>query len=36
MNIYLDIDGVIPANDKQPALHADELVRHVVEQHAVH
>jgi hypothetical protein len=26
MNIYLDIDGVILANDKQPALHAPDFI----------
>lgn len=30
MNIYLDIDGVLLANDKEPALHADEFIKHVV------
>ncbi len=36
MNIYLDIDGVILANDKQPALHADEFIKHIVENHDVY
>lgn len=31
MNIYLDIDGVILANDFQPAFHAGEFVSFVVE-----
>lgn len=30
MNIYLDIDGVILANDKAPALHVEEFVEHIV------
>lgn len=30
MNIYLDIDGVLLANDKEPALHADEFIKHAV------
>jgi len=29
MNIYLDIDGVILANDKQPALHVKEFLEFV-------
>lgn len=33
MNIYLDIDGVLLANDKQPARHVGAFVRHVVERH---
>lgn len=36
MNIYLDIDGVIMANDKQPALHADEFIQHIVGQFPVY
>ena len=35
INIYLDIDGVILANDKQPALHAEEFIRHLVEHYPV-
>lgn len=30
MNLYLDIDGVLLANDKQPARHVDEFLRHLV------
>lgn len=33
MNIYLDIDGVILANDKQAALHADDFIRYIVKRH---
>ena len=29
-NIYLDIDGVILANDLNPAKYADEFIKHVV------
>lgn len=29
-NIYLDIDGVLLANDKNPATHADEFIEYVV------
>lgn len=36
MDIYLDIDGVILANDKQPALHADEFIRHLVSSYPVY
>ncbi len=36
MKIYLDIDGVLLANDKQPALHADEFIKYLVENHDVH
>lgn len=36
MNIYLDIDGVILANDKQSALHAEQFIKHVVENHTVY
>ncbi|MEX1112173.1 MAG: hypothetical protein WEC84_01810 [Candidatus Andersenbacteria bacterium] len=36
MNIYLDIDGVILANDKQPALHADEFIGHLVDNFPVY
>jgi hypothetical protein len=35
-NIYLDIDGVILANDKNPAKHADEFIRFVVEKYPVY
>ncbi|OGD84031.1 hypothetical protein A2165_01695 [Candidatus Curtissbacteria bacterium RBG_13_40_7] len=36
MNIYLDIDGVILANDVQPALHAKEFLEYVVNNHDVY
>ena len=36
MNIYLDIDGVILANDKQAALHADEFIAHLVNNFPVY
>lgn len=36
MKVYLDIDGVLLANDKQAALHADELVEYLVKNHDVH
>ena len=36
MNIYLDIDGVILANDRQAALHADEFVKYIVERYPVY
>lgn len=36
VNIYLDIDGVILANDKQPALHANEFIGHIVERFPVY
>jgi len=29
-DIYLDVDGVLLANDRNPALHADEFIRYVV------
>jgi len=29
-DIYLDVDGVLLANDRNPALHADEFIRSVV------
>ena len=35
MNIYLDIDGVILANDKQPALHAKEFVKYLTDNYHV-
>lgn len=31
MNLYIDIDGVLLANDKQAALHVDEFVRALIE-----
>ncbi|TSC72621.1 MAG: hypothetical protein G01um101438_338 [Parcubacteria group bacterium Gr01-1014_38] len=33
MDIYLDIDGVLLANDKQPARHVDAFIRYVVERY---
>lgn len=30
MNIYLDIDGVLLANDKQAALYADQFLRYIL------
>ena len=33
MNIYLDIDGVILANDLQPAKHVNKFLSHVVENY---
>lgn len=33
MNIYLDIDGVILANDKQPALHAKEFLKYITDNY---
>lgn len=33
MDIYLDIDGVLLANDRQSAQHVDAFVRHVVERY---
>lgn len=33
MNIYFDIDGVILANDKQPALHVKEFLRYFIERY---
>lgn len=36
MNIYLDIDGVILANDKQPALHAKEFLSYFINRYPVY
>jgi hypothetical protein len=36
VKIYLDIDGVILANDKQAALHADEFIAHLVSNFPVY
>lgn len=33
MNIYLDVDGVLLANDKEAARHADELIQAVVSEY---
>jgi hypothetical protein len=35
-NIYLDIDGVLLANDKNPAKHANVFVKFVVENYPVY
>lgn len=32
-DIYLDIDGVLLANDKNPAKHADKFIKYVVENY---
>lgn len=36
MNIYLDIDGVILANDLQPAKYAKEFLKYITENHDVY
>lgn len=36
MNIYLDIDGVIMANDKEPARHVHEFLEFVVNNYPVY
>lgn len=36
MNVYLDIDGVILANDKQKANFADEFLKYIVDNHEVY
>lgn len=36
MNIYLDIDGVILANEKQPAKHAKEFLKYITDNHTVY
>ena len=33
MNIYFDIDGVILANDKQPALHVKEFLSYFIDRY---
>ena len=33
MNIYLDIDGVLLANDKQPALHVKEFLEYILNKY---
>ena len=33
MSIYLDIDGVLLANDKEAARHADKFLQAVLEKH---
>ena len=36
MNIYLDIDGVIMANDREPARHVTEFLEFVVNKYPVY
>jgi hypothetical protein len=36
MNIYLDIDGVILANDKQIANYSEDFIKHLVTNHNVY
>ena len=36
MNIYLDIDGVILANDLQKAKHVEEFLKYITENHDVY
>ena|SRR3989344_3826031 len=36
MNIYLDIDGVILANDVQQAKYAKELLKYIIDNHTVY
>jgi len=36
MNIYLDIDGVILANDKEPAKYAKEFLKYITNNHTVY
>lgn len=36
MNVYLDIDGVILANDLQPAKHAEEFLKYITDNHEVY
>ncbi|MFH0767415.1 MAG: hypothetical protein V1920_04925, partial [Bacillota bacterium] len=36
VNIYLDIDGVILANDQQPAKHAKKFLQYITENHTVY
>jgi hypothetical protein len=36
MNIYIDIDGVIMANDKQPALHLKEFLQYITDNYSVY
>jgi hypothetical protein len=35
-NIYLDIDGVLLANDKNPAKHADDFIKYVIGNYPVY
>ncbi|PIT98448.1 MAG: hypothetical protein COT71_00545 [Candidatus Andersenbacteria bacterium CG10_big_fil_rev_8_21_14_0_10_54_11] len=36
VNVYLDIDGVLLASEKQPALHVHDFVEHLVSNHDVY
>lgn len=36
MNIYLDIDGVILANDLHKSNYADEFIKHLVNKYPVY
>ena len=36
MNVYLDIDGVLLASEKQPALHVHNFVEHLVSNYSVY
>lgn len=36
MRIYIDIDGVLLANEENPALHADELINYLADNHDVY
>lgn len=36
MKVYVDIDGVLLANEENPALHAEELINHLANNHDVY
>ncbi len=36
MNVYLDIDGVLLANEKQPALHVKDFLKYFIDNHDVY
>lgn len=36
MNIYLDIDGVILANEQQPANYAKEFIKYLTDNHTIY
>ncbi len=36
MKVYLDIDGVLLANEENPALHAEELIHYLTENYEVY
>jgi len=36
MKVYVDIDGVLLANEENPALHADDLIDYLVNNHEVY